>query len=453
MGRLRNFFQIGKGKSKKDYLLALDIGTEFIKALIFKVDTSLFKDEEEKKGLVVGVGRQRQLPNQMQAGAVADIDGVALTCQKAIEQASQMARLKPTRAVLGVAGEFIKGLTTNFAYQRSRPEEEIDLAELKNIIQKIQWKAFDQLRSQLAWETGQPEIEIRLVNALVNELRIDGYQVTNPLGFQGKEIFLSIFNVYAPLVQLRALESIAAKLNLELLSIAAEPYALAKFSSFEPKIGGIFIDVGGGTTDIALVRQGRVEGIKSLALAGQAFTKRLSQTLGLGLTEAEAIKVKHAQQQLSHNVQRKIREILEKDIRIWSKGVELILEEFNQAPYQNPAGERVPCGEGKSGTGYTEFFPPLILLCGGGSLLPGIKNILSRESIQGEWLDKFPFSQKPKIRFIHSGQITNMVDQTGLLEGPESITPLALANLTLEIATSGEKTLPSIFRRIVRMMR
>ncbi|MBL7155251.1 MAG: hypothetical protein ISS88_01980, partial [Candidatus Portnoybacteria bacterium] len=235
MGRLRNFFQVGKGKSKKNYLLALDIGTEFVKALIFKVDTSLFKDEEEKKGLVVGVGRQRQLPNQMQAGAVADIDGVALTCQRAIEQASQMARLKPTRAVLGVAGEFIKGLTTNFAYQRSRPEEEIDLAELKNIIQKIQWKAFDKLRSQLAWETGQPEVEIRLVNALVNELHIDGYRVTNPLGFQGKEIFLSIFNVYAPLVQLRALESIAAKLNLELLSIVAEPYALTKSSSFEPK--------------------------------------------------------------------------------------------------------------------------------------------------------------------------------------------------------------------------
>jgi len=251
------------------------------------------------------------------------------------------------------------------------------------------------------------------------------------LGFQGKEIFLSIFNVYAPMVQLRALESIAAKLNLELLSIVAEPYALAKASSFEPKVGGLFIDVGGGTTDIALIRQGRVEGIKSLALAGQAFTKRLSQTLGLGSTEAEAIKIKHAQRQLSHNVQRKIKEILERDIKIWSKGVELILEEFSQA----------------------EFFPPLILLCGGGSLLPGIKNILSRESIQGEWLDKFPFSQKPKVRFIHSGQITNMVDQTGLLEGPESITPLALANLTLEIATSGEKTLPSILRRIVRMMR
>ena len=423
MGRMTNFFQIRKKRAKKDYLLALDIGTEFVKALIFKAN--------KNEGLVVGVGRQRQLPNHMQAGAVADIDGVALTCQKAIEQAAQIARIKPNQAVIGIAGEFIKGLTTNFAYQRNQPETEIDLAELKNIIQKIQWKAFDQIRSQLAWETGQPEIEIRLVNALVNEVRIDGYQVTNLLGFQGKEIFLSIFNVYAPLVQLRALENIAAKLDLELLLIVADPYALTKSSSFEPNIGGIFIDVGGGTTDIALVRQGRVEGIKSLALAGQTFTKRISKTLSLSLVEAEAIKIKHAQQQLSQGVQRKIREILEGDIKIWSKGIELILEEFNQA----------------------EFFPPLILLCGGGSLLPGIKNILRRESVQGQWLNKFPFTQKPKIRFIHSDQINNIIDQTKTLKGPENITPLALANLTLEIATSEEKALSSILRRIVRMMR
>jgi len=329
MGRMTNFFQIRKKRAKKDYLLALDIGTEFVKALIFKAN--------KNEGLVVGVGRQRQLPNHMQAGAVADIDGVALTCQKAIEQAAQIARLKPNQAVIGIAGEFIKGLTTNFAYQRNQPETEIDLAELKNIIQKIQWKAFDQIRSQLAWETGQPEIEIRLVNALVNEVRIDGYQVT----------------------------------------------------------------------------------------------KRISKTLGLSLVEAEAIKIKHAQQQLSQGVQRKIREILEGDIKIWSKGIELILEEFNQA----------------------EFFPPLILLCGGGSLLPGIKNILRRESVQGQWLNKFPFTQKPKIRFIHSDQINNIIDQTKTLKGPENITPLALANLTLEIATSEEKALSSILRRIVRMMR
>lgn len=430
-----------KVRQKKDYLLALDIGTEFVKALIFKIEDKPFDDKEGfgKQGLVVGVGRQKQLSGNMLAGAVTDIDGVVSSCQKAIEQASSLARIKPKRVVIGVAGEFIKGSTTDFLYKRKEPAKEIDSAELQNIIQKVQRKSFDKMRSQLAWETGRSEIEIKPINALISEVRLDGYQVTNPLGFQGKEFFLSIFNVYAPLIHLRALESIALKLDLELLSIAAESYALTKSSGFDPAVGAIFVDIGGGTTDVVLVRQGRVEGIKSLSLAGRAFTKRLSQTLGLSLSEAEKVKLRHAHQRLSQSVQWKIREIFKKDIRVWLTGMELVLEEFDQ---MRSAGSR-----------QAKFFPSTILLCGGGSLLPGIKNILKREDVRRRWADKFPFSQPPQIGFIQSNQINNIIDKTNILKGPENITPLALASLSLEIAADKEKDLSSILRRVVRIMR
>jgi len=430
-----------KAKQKKDYLLALDIGTEFVKALIFKIEDKPFDDKEnfEKQGLIVGAGRQRQLPGNMLAGAVADIDGVVNSCQRAIKQASDLARIKPTRVVIGVAGEFIKGSTTDFFHKRKEPTREINSAELQNIIQKVQRKSFDKMRGQLAWETGRSEIEIKPINALISEVRLDGYRVTNPLGFQGKEFFISIFNVYAPLIHLRALENIASKLDLELLSIAAEPYALTKSSGFNSAVGAIFIDIGGGTTDVVLVRQGKVEGIKSLSLAGRAFTKRLSQTLGLSLNEAEKVKLKHAHQKLSQSVQWKIREILKKDIKVWLTGMELVLEEFDQM----------------QGTGnrQAKFFPSSILLCGGGSLLPGIKNILKKEDTKKRWVDKFPFSQPPQIGFIQSNQIDNIVDKTDILKGPENITPLALASLSLEIAADEGKALPPILRRVVRIMR
>jgi len=437
MGKVSNFFQNRllrrkRSKSKNDYLLVLDIGTEFVKSLIFKIEKGLSdQDEVKEQGVVIGIGYQRQSPGNMLIGAVADIQGVTLTCQRAIKQASQMAKVKPTKAIMGVAGEFVKGVTTHYAYQRNEPEEEIDLAELQNIIQKIQWKAFDQTRSQLAWETCRPEIEIKPINALFTEIRIDGYQVTNPVGFQGKEVFFGIFNVYAPLVHLKALEKIASELDLELLSIVAGSYALTKSSGFNPSAGAIFIDIGGGTTDIALVRQGKVEGIKSFSLAGQTFTKRLSQVLGLGLAEAEGLKIRYTQKELSQNVQRRIRDIFENDIRIWLSGVELILEEFDQ----------------------NEPFPSSILLCGGGSLLPSVKNILKRETVQKQWMDKFSFKELPQVNFIQSKQIDNMIDQTNILKGPGIITPLALASLGLEIATDEEKTLPPILRRVVRIMR
>ncbi|MFH1551471.1 MAG: cell division FtsA domain-containing protein [bacterium] len=436
MGGLTNFFQKGffigkRPKSRKDYLLALDIGTEFVKVLIFKAEKkSSDKRDRKRQGLVIGAGRQRQSPGHMLAGAVADIDGVVLTCQKAIDQAAKMARVNPKRTVIGVAGEFIKGCTTSFMCKRENPEEPIDIVELQNIIHKIQNKAFCKMRSQLAWETGKNEVEIKPINALLTEARIDGYQVTNPLGFQGKEFFLSIFNVYAPLIHLRALESIAAKLELDLFSIAAEPYALTR-SVIGRQGSAIFIDIGGGTTDIALVRQGRVEGIKSLSLAGRTFTKRLGQMFDLGLSEAEEIKISRSNQKLSQNVQQKINDIFDKDVNVWLNGVELVLEEFNQ----------------------DEFFPCSILLCGGGSLLPDIKNILDRKDIQKRWLEKFPFSQPFQVNFIQASQINNIIDKTGTLKGAENITPLALANLTLEIAVDEKKVLPPILRRVVRIMR
>lgn len=436
MGSLIKFFKNnlwrwGGKRRAKDYLLALDIGTEFVKAVIFRAESGFFDDQTEDQGIVVGVGRAKQSPGHMFAGAVADIEGVVSSCRRAINLAVKMARITPKKAVIGAAGEFIKGATTDFVCQREKPEEEIDLSELKNIIQKAQWKAFNQVRAQLAWETGRSEIEIRLVNALITEIRIDGYQVTNPLDFQGKEIFISIFNVYAPMVHLRALESIASKLNLDLLSVAAEPYALTKLSGFNQKSGAIFIDIGGGTTDVALARQGRVEGIKSFALAGRTFTKRLSSALGLNFAEAEEVKIRYSQKKLSLGVRRKIRQILKKDIETWLSGVEIVLEEFGQ----------------------TEYFPSAIYLCGGGSLLSGIKNILSKKVASDEWLKKFPFSQMPQVNFITPDQIINITDQTNILEGPENITPLALAGLTLEISTDKKKVLPPILRRVVRMMR
>jgi len=367
----------------------------------------------------------------MLAGAVTDIDGVVNTCKKAIDSACNVARIKPKRVVVGVAGEFIKGATTNFICKRSEPKKDIDLAEIQNIVQNIQHKAFNKMRSQLAWETCRPEIEIKPINALLTEIKIDGYKVTNPLGFQGNEIFLSVFNIYAPLVHLRALESIASKLDLELLSITAESYALTKSSGFNPISGAIFIDIGGGTTDIALVRQGKIEGIKSLSLAGRSFSKRLAQSLNLNFEEAEELKIRHAHKKISQNVQRKIRDILKRDVRVWLSGVELVLEEFNQE----------------------EPFPSLILLCGGGSLLPDIKNILSRESVKKKWLDKFSFSQPLQANFIKPKHINNIIDKTNTLEGSETITPLALAGLALEIVSDEKKVMPPVFRRAIRMMR
>ena len=264
---------IGKlfSRKKRDHTaISLDIGTEFVKALIFRV--------EGERGTILGAGRQRQRLADMQGGMVTDIQGVIRNCEAALGEAAEQAGFLPDQVIIGIAGELVKGMTTTVRYIRNRPRTQITLDELKDIIKKIQGRSFERVRSILALETGHQEVDVKLVNAAITDVKIDGYRVTNPLGFQGKEVEVGIFNAFAPIVHLGALQTIASSLNLDLLAIAAEPYAVAR--ALGPNQGSdfsaIFIDIGGGTTDVAVVRQGGVEGTKMFALGGRAFTKSIA---------------------------------------------------------------------------------------------------------------------------------------------------------------------------------
>ena len=122
---------IFKPKNKDSgYAISLDIGTEFVKALIFKV-------EDDGKGYVIGSGRQRQRLSDMQGGTVTDIHGVIRNCETAIERAGEMAGLIPQQAIIGIAGELVKGTTTDIRYIRPNPRAKIDLPELKDIVARV----------------------------------------------------------------------------------------------------------------------------------------------------------------------------------------------------------------------------------------------------------------------------------------------------------------------------
>jgi cell division protein FtsA len=412
------FSKILKGGAEN--MMALDIGTEVAKVLIFQIQP------KEGKGVVLGVGKSNQKKGNMQSGAVSDINGVIETCREAITEAIKKAEVKKIKkAIIGIAGELVKGTTTTVHYERVSPEVKIDLPELKNIIQKVQEKALERIQKQLAWETGQNDIEIRLINAAIVDVRIDGYQVTNPIGFQGKDVSLSIFNAYAPMIHLGALRTIADELGIALLNIAAEPYAVARSVDYDDVLdfSAIFIDVGGGTTDIAVVRNGGLEGTKMFALGGRAFTKRLAKELDINFDEAESLKIKYSQGKLGADVSLKIEQILINDCITWSNGVELALSEFADS----------------------DILPSKILLCGGGSALPGIRKALSSP----DWSKNLPFTKTPNVSFLQPRDVVKIIDNTGELKNPQDVTPMGLANLALDVADE-EKVMAGILRRVVQ---
>ncbi|TSC96420.1 MAG: Actin-like ATPase involved in cell division-like protein [Candidatus Berkelbacteria bacterium Licking1014_2] len=207
-------------QSTRNTAVALDIGTEFVKALIFRA--------ENGQAEVIGIGRQRQKLSDMQGGTVTDINGVIKNCAAAIERAAETIQILPEKAIVGIAGELVKGTTTDICYTRAEPKTKITFSELKDIVGKVQRRAFDRARSVLAWETGHQELDVKLVNAAIVNVKIDGYKVTNPLGFQGREIAVSVFNSFAPIVHLGALQTVVEELGLDLMSVVAEPYAVAR---------------------------------------------------------------------------------------------------------------------------------------------------------------------------------------------------------------------------------
>lgn len=400
--------------------VALDIGTAFVKALIFEV--------KHDKAYIVGVGRSAQKLTDMTGGAVSDIQGVIKNCEAALEAAAKQAGFLPTQTIMGMAGELVKGTKTTVEEQRRDPKKKIDHQELKDIIGAIQKKAFHEARKQLVLETGHEELDVRLVHAAIVDVRIDGYKVNNPVGFQGKVVEVGIFNVFAPIIHLGALQTIADELDLDLLSIVAEPYAVARAQGSDAgaEYSAIFIDIGGGTTDVAVVRNGGIEGTKMFALGGRAFTKRLANTLGIQFVEAEETKLTYSAGKLTGPKLDEVATSLLEDGKIWLAGVQLTLEEFTKV----------------------DVLPNRILLCGGGSALPEIVEVLRTK----DWIKELPFGKAPTVHFLQPHDLGRVKDETGDLRDPSDVTPMALANLAVELIGS-EPVVEGLLARVVQGLR
>ncbi len=410
-------------KARGEYAIALDIGTECIKTVIFRT-----RYNRDHKVHIVGISHVKQEYGDMNGGAVINISRVAEKCNEAINQAMIMANVEPEQMIVGIGGELVKGASTTIQYERPNPHTPISLNELKEIVHRVQWKAFDRVRKQLSVETGYPEIDVKLINAAITEVSIDSFPVANPLGFQGKYITLSIFNAFAPLIHFSSLRTIADALAFDLLAITAEPYSIAKAlnDTNNNTWSGIIIDIGGGTTDIAVVRNGVLEGTKMFALGGQSVTKRIEQVLHCSYYEAERIKLCLEEKPLERAELTKLKQTLLQDAKVWRSGVVLTLEEFNQ---DTP-------------------LPTNIYLCGGGSLLPQISLVLEEES----WFKELHFLDKPSIMKVRCKDISAFEDDTGELSDPQDVTVLGLAHLALDLAGE-EKLIDRLLRKTLKIMR
>jgi len=410
-------------KQEGQYIVALDIGTEFVKALIGKVGPQ----ETE----IVGVGRAHQSLNDMQAGAISDIASVVENCDKALSEAEQQSGISARSTVIGIAGELVKGTTITVRCARKVPDRPLDIPEIERIIRIVQQRAQEKAKQQLAWELGGKEVEVRLVNSALVSIEIDGYNVTNPIGFQGKDVVIQLFAAFAPMIHIGALERTSQQLDLDLLAVAAEPFAVARSvigDDPNASMSAILMDVGGGTTDIAVINDGGMQGTKMFGIGGRAYTRAIERELNVNFEEAEKLKLGLANSETPRTKVPAIEAALDKTLDVWMNGVELALGEFTKL----------------------DHLPHRVLLCGGGSSL----DILMDKLEKSKWYRQLPFTKQPSIQHIKPSQVVGIVDKTGLVNDHTFITAMGLLRVGLDTIQQADNTATnSIRERLDRVLR
>jgi cell division protein FtsA len=243
-------------------------------------------------------------------------------------------------------------------------------------------------------------------------------------------VAVQIYTAFAPMVHIGALERVAEELSLELLAVAAEPFAVSRSvlgNDANSNFTAILADVGGGTTDIAVVDDGGVEGTKMFGIGGRSFTRTIASELNISYDDAEKLKVNIESDKIKPAVVADVNKAIDKSLEVWISGVELALSEFDSA----------------------DHLPNRILLCGGGSSLTRLVDALQTQ----EWHKDLPFTKKPTVHHIHPSDVSGINDLTELANDHTYITAMGLLRVGYDTIVGGgeSSTIKEKLNKILRI--
>ena len=214
------------------------------------------------------------------------------------------------------------------------------------------------------------------------------------------------------------------------MAVAAEPFAVSRSvlgADANSSFTAILADVGGGTTDIAVVNDGGVEGTKMFGIGGRSFTKTIASELSISYGQAEKLKVNMDDEKIKASVKKDMQAAIDKTLDVWLAGVELALGEFESV----------------------DQLPPRILLCGGGASLTQLVEALEKR----DWYKELPFTKRPSVQRISPTDVVGVVDTTQKASDHTFITAMGLLRVGYDtmIGVSDTQTVRDKLNRILRV--
>ncbi|MEM7245683.1 MAG: cell division protein FtsA [Acidobacteriota bacterium] len=257
----------------REHVVGLDIGTSNIRVVIAAAG--------EDGGLdVVGIGRSAS--KGLRRGVVVNLDATVEAIRGAVEEAELMAGLPVTAAHVGVAGVHVKGLNSRGVVAVARKDQRITDDEIDRVLDAA--KAIQVPRDR------------EILHVLPQDFTVDDQDgVADPAGMQGARLEADVHVVTAGLTATQNLITCANRAGIEVESLALESLASGEcvLNDDEKELGVALVDIGGGTTDLAVYERGALWHVATLPVGGDHFTNDIAVGLRTPIPEAEALKKRH----------------------------------------------------------------------------------------------------------------------------------------------------------------
>ena len=255
--------------AREELIVGLDIGTTKVCAIVA---------ERTESGIdIVGIGTHPS--TGLRKGVVVDIDATVQSIKQAVEEAELMADCEISSVYAGIAGGHIRGFNSHGVV--AVKDREVTESDVKRVIDAAKAVAIPMDRE--------------VIHVIPQEFIIDEQDgIREPLGMSGVRLEAKIHIVTAAVTSAQNIVKCANKAGLNVIDIVLEPLASAEavLARDERELGVCMIDVGGGTTDIAVFADGSIKNTSVLALGGYHLTNDIAVGMRTPFDEAERIKKK-----------------------------------------------------------------------------------------------------------------------------------------------------------------
>ena len=258
---------------KNDIVVGLDIGTTKIACLVGR-------RLENHKIEILGIGKSESVG--VQRGVVSNIEKTVESIVAAVKQAEAESGVNIKVVNVGIAGQHIKSIQQRGMRTRKQNDDEIKAQDIQELIQDMH---------QILMLPGE-----EIIHVLPQEFTIDGESgIKEPIGMFGIKLEANFHIISAQTNAIRNINRCIAKAGLTVEHITLEPLASAMsvLSHEEKEAGVVLVDIGGGTTDIAIFQEGIIRHTAVIPFGGDVITQDIKQGCSILKPHAEALKVQH----------------------------------------------------------------------------------------------------------------------------------------------------------------